>query len=649
MDQTKYAELFRTESREHLAELDDALLALEARDASRTNTAHDSAQISTLFRNTHSMKGMAGAMGYRVVERIAHALESLLEDLRGGQAIDAKVLTLLFDGSDALREAIDDASNGRATHESEAQRTVLQRLAEAQSRDVDLDGGASLSAAIGVGAMLLTDDCTVATVEESSTLEIDVRLTNDCPLKGVRALLILGRLNAVATVRALSPLQHTWQDESFDGRFSVVLTTTVTADELEATIRAAGDVLRVTSRVPEPATSRGAGEALRTVRIDLRRLDTLLELVGELVITRDRLLRVTDAAVEQGANRAIARAAHDTARLISTLQDEVLQARMVPIGQVFDRFPRLVRDIARDLHKDVEFVTEGREIELDRSLMDAIGEPILHLLRNALDHGLEDAATRRSANKSPRGQLILRAARDRGAVVIQVEDDGRGIDRSTILTRARAQGILGANVTELDDDQLLHVLAHPGFSTAQTVTSISGRGVGVDVVSTRVRALGGSLTLETLEGCGTAFTFRLPVTLAITRALLVQVGDGTYAIPAAQVVEALQFEPGPKVATAEHGVVQRPARETIQVREDTLPVLRLRDRFGCEPTDNDSFVTVVEISGRRIALIVDALIGQQDIVVKRFDAPRDGAPWFSGATILGDGTPSLIVDLSSLC
>ncbi len=649
MDQTKYAELFRTESREHLAELDDALLALEARDASRNTAAIDAAHISTLFRNTHSIKGMAGAMGYRVVERIAHALESLLDDLRSGQAIDVTVLTLLFDGSDAMRGAIDDASNGRATHESDTLRTVLQRLTEAQSRDVDLDGGAPLCAAIGVGAMLLTDDPAVPAAEENSTLEIDVRLTHDCPLKGVRALLILGRINAVATVHALSPLQHTWQDESFDGRFSVILTTTATADEVEATVRAAGDVLRVTSRVPEPATSRGAGEALRTVRIDLRRLDTLLELVGELVITRDRLLRVADAAVEQGANRAIARAAHDTARLISTLQDEVLQARMVPIGQVFDRFPRLVRDIARDLHKDVEFVTEGREIELDRSLLDAIGEPILHLLRNALDHGLEDAATRRSANKPPRGQLILRAARDRGAVVIQVEDDGRGIDRSTILTRARSQGILSADVTRLDDDQLLHVLAHPGFSTAHAVTSISGRGVGVDVVSTRVRALGGSLTLETLEGLGTAFTLRLPVTLAITRALLVQVGDGIYAIPAAQIVEALQFEPDTKVAPPEHGIVQRPARETVRVRGETLPVLRLRDRFDCGPNENDSFVTVVEISGRRTAVVVDALIGQQDVVVKRFDAPREGAPWFSGATVLGDGTPSLIVDLSSLC
>ncbi len=649
MDHTKYAELFRTEAREHLAELDDALLALEARDASRNSRAIDAEQIGTLFRSTHSIKGMAGAMGYRVVERVAHALESLLEELRGGQAINAMVLTLLFDGSDVLRVAIDDASNGRATHESEAARAVLRRLAEAQSQDIDIEPSAPVSLAMGVGAMLLSDDPAVASDEENAALEIDVRLTNDCPLKGVRALLILARLNAVGAVRALSPLQHTWQDESFDGRFTVTLTTAATVDAVEATVRAAGDVLRVSTHVPDEKTSRGVGDAMRTVRIDLRRLDTLLELVGELVISRDRLLRVADTAVEQGANRALARAAHDTARLISTLQDEVVQARMVPIGQVFDRFPRLVRDIARDLHKDVEFITEGREIELDRSLLDAIAEPIVHLLRNALDHGLEDAATRLHCHKAPRGRLILRAARDRGAVVIQVEDDGRGIDRTAILARAHAQGVVHADVAALDDDQLLHVLAHAGFSTAQAVTSISGRGVGVDVVTTRVRALGGSLTLETLEGLGTAFTLRLPVTLAITRALLVQVGDGIYAIPAAHVVEALQFEPDLTVSSPVHGVMQQPTRETLRVRDETLPVLRLRERFAYGPSENDSFVTVVEIFGRRTAVVVDALIGQQDIVVKRLDAARDGAPWFSGATILGDGTPSLIVDLGSLC
>jgi len=307
---------------------------------------------------------------------------------------------------------------------------------------------------------------------------------------------------------------------------------------------------------------------------------------------------------------------------------------------VFDRFPRLVRDLARDLGKDVRFTTEGREIELDRSLLEAIGDPILHLLRNALDHGIEDAETRRAAGKPATGQLVLRAGRDRASVVLQVEDDGRGIDRAAILARAQAEGVVDPDLIRLDDDQLLQVLAHAGFSTARAVTSISGRGVGVDVVMTRVRSLGGALEVETLEGQGTVFTLRLPATLAFLRALLVQVEGECYALPAAHVIEVLDFTPGMIVTSL--------AREWITLRDETLPVVRLRDRFGCARTEEEAFVVVVESSDRRTALLVDGLHTQQDIVVKALDVVRGSAPLFTGATVLGDGTPALIVDVGSL-
>ena len=313
---------------------------------------------------------------------------------------------------------------------------------------------------------------------------------------------------------------------------------------------------------------------------------------------------------------------------------------MVPVGQVFDRFPRLVRDIARELGKDVQFVTEGREIELDRSLLEAIGDPIVHLLRNALDHGLEDGESRCAVGKPPTGRLVLRAARDRASVIIQVEDDGRGIDRAGVLRRAIEQGLINASEKDVDDDRLLQVLSHSGLSTARTVTAISGRGVGVDVVVTRVRALGGFLSLETIEGAGTVFTMRLPATLAITRALLVQVGDDTYALPAAHVVEALEYDLRMRS--------ERDGHEALTLRDEVIPVLRLRQLFGCPPGDGEGYVAIVEASGRRSALVVDAMIAQQDVVVKPLDAAHGGAPWFSGATVLGDGTPSLIVDLGSL-
>jgi len=642
VDQARYAELFATEAREHLAEMDSALLAFEQQ--------ADPAHVATLFRSMHTIKGMAAAMGYRAVEQLAHALESLLDGARRGESIARDdFLALLFDGTDALRASVDEAVSGRGHEVPAALTPLLQRLG-AGAQDAVATGMLSAktasSAADGLAGLThgaQFDDAGAVParpVAASATVTIEVRLTADCPLKGVRAMLVASRLESMGAVQRVVPPRATWNADNFDGTFIVTLSTLATADELETAARAAGDVARVIVGAVAAAPQRhAAAEALRTVRVDRRRLDTLLDLVGELVITRDRLLRVAEDS-DHSSTRALTRAAHETARLISALQDEVLQARMVPVGQVFDRFPRLVRDVARELGKDVQFVTEGREIELDRSLLDAIGDPLVHLLRNALDHGIEDPESRRANGKPPTGTLILRAARDRAAVVLQVEDDGRGIDRAVILRRALQQGLVAGDTVSLDDDALLEVLAHPGFSTARAVTAISGRGVGVDVVATRVRALGGALALETLEGEGTVITLRLPVTLAITRALLVQVAGETYALPAAHVVEAIEFDPGTIITTAAH--------EAVRVRDEMLPLMHVRERFGHPRRPDDGVIAVVEVAGRRTALLVDTLVSQQDIVVKPFDSVRGSAPWFSGATVLGDGTPALIVDLGSL-
>ena len=639
MDQARYAELFRTEAREHLAELDASLLAFEQ--------DGDSAHVATLFRSTHTIKGMAAAMGYRAAESLSHALESVLDGLRRGVTPRSPTLiAVLFEGSDALRQSVDDAVAGSGDEVPVALTPLLQRLAAytdttVVSAAIVAPTPSVASAVPGAvpGAVLGAVPGAVPGAAAADRT-IDVRLAPDCPLKGVRAMLVMARLEPLGIVHSVVPPQVTWQSDTFDGVFSIIMATAADAAAIETAARAAGDVARVTVTAVAPRPSReAAAESMRTVRVDRRRLDTMLDLVGELVISRDRLLRLAEAH-DRSSTRELTKAAHDTARLISAMQDEVLQARMVPVGQVFDRFPRLVRDIARDLGKDVHFATEGREIELDRALLDAIGDPIVHLLRNALDHGIEDAETRRAAGKPPVGTLMLRAARDRAAVVIQVEDDGGGIDRRAILRRAQSQGIVAETVTVLDDDALLQVLAYAGFSTKRKVTSVSGRGVGVDVVATRVRALGGALELETIEGQGTVFTLRLPVTLAITRALLVQVAGDTYALPAAHVVEALEYDPGMIVTAA--------ARESLNLRDEALPLVHVRERFGQLRLTHNAYIAVVEVAGRRSALVVDALVAQQDIVVKSFDAVRGSAPWFSGATVLGDGTPALIVDLGSL-
>lgn len=670
MDAARYAALFRTESAEHLAEIEAALLALER--APRGNDAP--ALIDTLFRGTHTIKGMAAAMGYDAVERVAHALESRCEPLRSGaEALQLDVLSLLLEATDVMRATIAHASNGQLdgvpSTTAASVEAVVARLTPAPPSARSASGldllrtraipgeaphalarigardGAHVSAGEPAGLQAGTPHTDTANVRH-----VDIRLAVDCPLKGVRAMLVLGKLQQVGLVRGTLPAQEAWQADTFDGRFRVIVVTGASDDAITDAARSAGDVAAVQVRTPAVSTapaapptlaSSFAAPASSTVRIDASRLDTLLDLVGELVITRDRLLQAVEAT--DHPDRELRRAARDSARLVSTLQEEVLQARLLPVGQVFDRFPRLVRDVARELGKEVHFAMEGREIELDRSLLDAIGEPILHLLRNAIDHGVEMPSVRRTAGKAPAGQLLLRAARERSSVLIQVQDDGRGIDRRAVLERAQAAGLVPTHVEALDDAALLQIIAHPGFSTAREVTRVSGRGVGVDVVNTRVRALGGQIELETIDGVGTVVTLRLPITLAITRALLVEVAGTTFALPAVHVEEALAYH---DALTVSH--LGSPA---VTVRDEIIPLVALAERFALASSSSegrDRHLAIVEVGGRRAALLVDALVAQQDIVVKPLDVVRGAAPWFSGATVLGDGSPALIVDVGSV-
>jgi two-component system chemotaxis sensor kinase CheA len=395
----------------------------------------------------------------------------------------------------------------------------------------------------------------------------------------------------------------------------------------------AADDLAVTAERAIPVAAR-----TKHVRIELSRLDTLLNLIGELVIVRGRLNALTRAI----ALPALADAMSDATRLIGDLQAEIMTSRLVPVGQVFDRFPRLVRDIARQLGKDVVLQIEGKEIELDRSVLDEIAEPVVHLLRNAVDHGLELPEAREAQGKPRAGRLTLAAQRDRASVLITVRDDGKGIDRARVLERAIALGIVEPGTTKLDDEAMLRCIAQPGLSTAEQVTDVSGRGVGIDAVQSRVRVLGGSLEVSTAPGEGTTVTIRLPVTLAIVRALLARVGEERYALPMTHVRETMERLP----AT----IRQVQGRDVLVLRDEVLPVLRLRDvvRLPAGRAAVLEEIVVIERGDRRAGLVVDELTGQEDIVVKSFDAVRDGMALFSGATILSDGAPALIVDVGSL-
>jgi two-component system, chemotaxis family, sensor kinase CheA len=379
----------------------------------------------------------------------------------------------------------------------------------------------------------------------------------------------------------------------------------------------------------------------RTVRVELRRLDGLTNLSGELLVARGRLTDVAHEIAHPALDEALAQAS----RLISDLHEEIMASRMVPVGQVFDRFPRLVRDAASSLGKEIELTLNGREIELDRSMLDEIGEPIVHLLRNAADHGIEKPDVRERAGKPRAGQLALTVTRERQMVTMRVEDDGRGIDRDQVLARARSQGLVDATVEALSDEELIRIIARPGFSTAEKITDISGRGVGIDVVLTRVRELGGAVEIRSVPGAGTTVTLRLPVTLAIVRALLLRVDGEMYAVPMTHVRETVELRQEARRRVQ--------GREVMLLRDEVVPLMHFREVVGLPEArfvsaDGTTQVIVIESEGRRTGLVVDEFAGQQDIVVKGFDGVRDGLALFSGATILADGAPALIVDVSSL-
>ena len=621
-DATPYAELYASEAREHLAEVNRGLLAFEADPTDRR-------AVESVFRAVHTLKGMSAAMGYAAVAELAHAMESALDRLRAPEAVPSvERVDLLLRAADVLEEAVEAAVAGTALP------AVGELVAELEAAE---PGGARV-------------------------WQVRVWLDPDVALRGARAAVVLRRAEELGAVFDPTPAREALASGRFEGPIAFRLRTTRPPDEVQAYLAASGEVARVEVVPPDAAAAPAAGEpgALRPgasaaaeapaagvgaarpggvrVRVDIRRLDALMNLVGELVLVREELRRE--------ANRRDAPELRDLAdrasRIVADLQREVLQSRMVPVWHAFDRFPRVVRDTARALGKEVELVVEGKEIELDRSMLDEVGDPLVHLLRNAVDHGIEPPEERVRVGKPRAGRVRLAAVRHRDTVVIEVSDDGRGIRRDAVLARARALGLVPADApATLGDRELWRILAHPGLSTASEVTGVSGRGVGLNVVEERVRALGGSVTLESREGEGTTFRLELPLTLAIVRALLVRCGDHAYAIP---IVHARETGQWPAEAVERAG-----GHEWVRWRDELVPLVRLRRVLGSNGTEPARFHAVtLEVAGRRFALAVDALVGEQEIVVKTFDAPRDTLPIFAGATVLPDGRPVLILDVASL-
>jgi len=641
VDVAKYAALFISESREHLQAMNQLLLAWE-REPQAT------APVEGLFRAIHSIKGMAATMGFTPLADLAHRGENLLDAVRAGKfAVKTEHFELLFRTVDALEAGVAASAAGKPLpREGDALVKALDAAVRRGGKGGEAGeggkrGGRKISGKGGKEAVEDQAEPSTPDPRPSATgplLDIRVVIHPGAMLKGARALLALRKAEAIGEVSRVRPQAGEFEREDFDGKVAFRLRTSAAPAEVDAAIRSAGDVASVGIDLASDEQVVDAS-ALRQIRIDLGRLDALMKLAGELVVARNRLL---DLARDAGDPELI-QLGERISRLVGAVQGEVLEARLTPVREVFERFPRVARDLARDLGKQVRLELEGGEIELDRAVLDEIADPLVHLVRNAIDHGIELPRDRARAGKPAEGLVRLTALREKNSVAIRISDDGRGIDRSRILGKAKAEGLVDLGATTLTDEQLLRVLSRSGFSTAAVVSDVSGRGVGVDVVMTRIRSLGGSVELESNPGHGTTFVLRVPLTLAIVRSMLVQVGAERYVVPLTYVSETLEFTSLPATSLGQ--------REALMVRDRAVPITHLATLFGTEGAVDGQRrrpVVLLQVGERRGALVVDALLGQQEIVVEPFEAPVGMPGWFGGATILPDGTPALILDAAAL-
>ncbi len=617
MDLNRYLDLYLSESQDHLRLLNQSLLAIEAGD---TGPAVEEA-----FRAAHTLKGMSATMGFTPVSEIAHDLENLLDQVRSGtRAPDGAFIDDMLAYADTLERAIAAAAAGEPIPEKPRPSSAL--------------------AAATPAAAVAEKPRTAPTIASllAGTAYARVSLKHDEQMKIARALIMTRTLVQKGLVERSEPEQF---GDDFDGEFALILKPDADEAAISEILGALPEVASYsfqrtgkTAQVPKkaaaaPKPAEPAAPASKTnfLRVDQRRMDEVAEGLGEMAILQGRVEQLVAGQRGQLPDLVLR-----MTRLISELQHTVLAMRMVPVGDVFDRFPRMIRDAARSLAKDVDFQIEGREIEIDRAILEEIADPLVHLLRNAVDHGIELPAERYGAGKEGKATLVLRAWRDRSSVRIQVEEDGRGINVKKVLAKARAKGVPTPETNDVSNEELLKVLAHPGFSTAEQVTDVSGRGVGLDAVVTKIRALGGAIDMQTRFGEGSTFTMRLPITLAIAQALRVRVGDEDYAIPLTHVAEALDLD---TVVIDKHK-----GKEVVRLREEVLPLIRLRAVLHTPASGQETAAVVAELGERRTALAVDQLVGREQILVKQFDGAVGTLPIFSGVTLLADGRPALVLD-----
>lgn len=688
MDTSQYLDIFIDETREHLQNLNEFLLVLE-KEPDNEDT------INEIFRAAHSLKGMAGTMGFKRMQRLTHDMENLFQEVRNGNiTVSSKLVDILFRGLDALESYLKNVQDTSEEGEEDNE-DIIKGLNEVLSEGMGVpvqDNAVSEKPKAAVPVQ--TDKCKYRSIEigdsEKSVLDkvkeehknlfgITVWLSETCILKSARAFLVFRALEEKGEVIRSLPSAEEIEDEEFEFDFSLLFVTDESADTVKKMLLNISEIVEVylepysnykkqaaaeneevpaetggkstevkqtasktDNKAPSKQTKSSAKHTARSVRVDIEKLDTLMNLVSELIIAKNGL--VSFSGVESQNEMGFKEQIEYLERVTTNLHESVMKVRMVPIESVVNRFPRMIRDLSKKLNKKMELYMSGEETELDRTVIDEIGDPLMHLLRNSADHGLENNADRIAKGKSEVGSIFLDAYQDGNNVVIEVRDDGAGIDVEKVKRKAVEKGhITYEQADKMSDKEAIDLLFKPSFSTAEQISDISGRGVGLDVVRTNVEALGGNIEAKTELGVGSTFTIRLPLTLAIIQALMTEVGHEKYAIPLGSIQTIEDVEP--EDIKYIHG------KEVISLRGNVIPIIRLREILDVVDEENENSnltVVIVNKGDKQAGLVIDNLIGQQEIVIKSIGQYINNAKMISGSTILGDGEVALILDVNTL-
>ncbi|NLY76010.1 MAG: chemotaxis protein CheA [Firmicutes bacterium] len=642
METSQYLSVFMDECQEHLLTLNQSLLELE-------HEPDNDSVLDKIFRAAHTLKGASATMGFNKMANLTHAMEDVLGKLRSKElTVTPELMNTLFEAVDSLEILTATISEGKE-EDIEITGTIqdLHRFVSGNIEPVKTERRQSLQL-----RYLETEIEQIknAVNEGAKIYHINVELVEDCLLKGARVFMVLREIEKLGTIIRSIPAVKDLEDENFDTKFVVGVLSNNPPDDFVKNITNIMDVEKVS--VDEPVlnqlqTEKRQDSAVdhaekkintQTVRVEIKKLDDLMNLVGELVISRSRLESIGAMVRSKDLDEVI----EQIGRLTIDLRDSVMKSRMIPVETVFSRFPRLVRDLAKELNKEIELEIRGGETELDRTVIDEIGDPLVHIIRNAIDHGLETPEVRERAGKPRQGKISLEARQEGNNVIITVKDDGKGFELEKVKEKALRKGLVTPEaLAEMREEQILELTFLPGFSTAENVTDISGRGVGMDVVRDKVNSLGGMVNITSVYGEGSSISIRLPLTLAIIQTLVVQLGSEIYAIPSSYIEQ---------ITSLNRNEIKRiRQQEVFMLRGEVVPLIRLQDLLDTPGAKNHAIeeldVVVLKIGDRLIGCVVDSLLRQQDVVIKSLGGYLGAIKGIAGATILGDGRVALILDL----